>query len=63
MTYSDFTLKKIKAKLNIKLVENDLLFSAIPAISVSDHLLHTLKRNVPLALAINTKKACSELIT
>jgi hypothetical protein len=62
MAYSDFTLKKIKTDLNIKLVENRSLFSAIPASSVSNHLRHTLKRNVPLALAINIEKARSELI-
>lgn len=62
MAYSDFTLKKIKADLNIKLVENNSLFSAIQESSVSDLLINTLKRNVPLALAINTEKARSELI-
>ncbi len=62
MAYSDFTLKKIKVDLNIKLVENNSLFSAIQESSVSDFLINTLKRNVPLALAINTEKARSELI-
>ena len=62
MAYSDFTLKKIKTDLNIKLVENNSLFSTIPASSVSNHLRYTLKRNIPLALAINTEKARSELI-
>lgn len=62
MAYSDFTLKKIKADLNIKLVENNSLFSAIQESSVSDLLINMLKKNVPLALAINTEKARSELI-
>lgn len=62
MAYSDFTLKKIKANLNLKLVENNSLFSTIQESSVSDLLINTLKRNVPLALAINTEKARSELI-
>lgn len=62
MAYSDFTLKKIKTDLNIKLVEDNSLFSAILASSVSDTLINTLKRNVPLARAINTEKARSELI-
>ncbi len=62
MAYSDFTLKKIKADLNIKRVENNSLFSAIQENSVSEHLINILKRNVPLALAINTEKARSELI-
>ncbi|NJO16546.1 MAG: hypothetical protein HC877_12620 [Thioploca sp.] len=57
MAYSDFTLKKIKADLNIKRVENNSLFSAIQENSVSEHLINILKRNVPLALAINTEPA------
>lgn len=62
MAYSDFTLKKVKLDFNIKTVENSSLFSHIEAIEISDYLTNTLKRNVPLALAINTEKARSELI-
>lgn len=62
MAYSDFTLKKVKSDLNIQTVENHFLFSNIEELSISDYLAQTLKRNVPLALAINTEKARSELI-
>lgn len=62
MAYSDFTLKKVKSDLNIQTVENHSLFSNIEELSISDYLAQTLKRNVPLALAINTEKARSELI-
>ncbi|EDN70359.1 conserved hypothetical protein [Beggiatoa sp. PS] len=62
MSYSDFTLKKVKQKLNIKVVENKDLFSSVPEIAVSDHLSTTLKYNLPLALAVGTEKARSELI-
>lgn len=43
-------------------IENRSLFSDIGEIELSDYLIKTLKRNVPLALAINTEKARSELI-
>lgn len=62
MSYSDFTLKKAKQELNIKVVEDKDLFSQIPEIQVSDYLSTTLKYNLPLALAVGTEKARSELI-
>ncbi len=62
MVYSDFTLKRVKADLNIKLIEDEVLFPQIEEIEISPFLETTLKRNVPLALAINTEKARSELI-
>ncbi|MEM9538202.1 MAG: hypothetical protein AAGA60_01685 [Cyanobacteria bacterium P01_E01_bin.42] len=62
MAYSDFTLKKVKSDLGLKIVENRSLFSATPPLEISDYLSQTLKRNVPLALSINTEKARSELI-
>jgi hypothetical protein len=62
LAYSDFTLKKVKADFNIETIENKSLFSDIEELDISDYLIKTLKRNVPLALAINTEKARSELI-
>jgi hypothetical protein len=62
MSYSDFTLKKVKQKLKIKVVEDKDLFSQIKEIKVSDYLSTTLKYNLPLALAVGTEKARSELI-
>ena len=62
MAYSDFTLKKVKADFSIETVENESVFSNIVGLEISDYLAKTLKRNVPLALAINTEKARSELI-
>ncbi|NEO80249.1 hypothetical protein [Moorena sp. SIO4G3] len=62
MAYSDFTLKKVKLDFNIETVEDQSLFSNTEEIKISDYLAQTLKRNVPLALAINTEKARSELI-
>jgi len=62
MAYSDFTLKKVKSDFNLKTIENKSLFSDIQDVEISDYLKTTLKRNVPLALSINTEKARSELI-
>jgi len=62
MAYSDFTLKRVKSDLNIKIIENEALFPNIEGIEISQFLETMLKRNIPLALAINTEKARSELI-
>ena len=62
MSYSDFTLKKVKDELQLHLIEDVDLFFAIPEIQVNDFLLKILDYNVPLALAIGTEKARSELI-
>jgi hypothetical protein len=62
MSYSDFTLKKVKEELNVKVVENRDMFSHIKETEASDILLTILKYNVPLAIAIGTEKARSEMI-
>ncbi|MBF0227083.1 MAG: hypothetical protein HQK76_16690 [Desulfobacterales bacterium] len=62
MPYSNFTLKRVKAEFNLEVVENRDLFSTIEEVEVSDYLKTTLNYNVPLALAISTEKARSELI-
>src|SRR5215475_405452 len=62
MSYSDFTLQTVVKELQLVLNERTDLFVQIPESTISDHLAITLKENVPLALAINTEKARSELI-
>jgi len=62
MPYSNFTLKRIKEEFNLEIVDSRDLFSTINEIEVSDYLKTTLNYNVPLALAISTEKARSELI-
>ena len=62
MSYSDFTLKKVKDKFQLRIIENEDLFSEIKSIEISEYLKETLKYNVPLATAVNTEKARSELI-
>jgi len=62
MPYSDFNLKTVKRKLGVHLTEQEGLFSAVPDIVVSPSFQDILRENVPLARAINTEKARSELI-
>ena len=62
MPYSDFTLKRVKTELQLELIEEKGIFSAISPIEPSDLLTRNLEENVPLALAINTEKARSEFI-
>lgn len=62
MPYSNFTLKRVKEEFDLKIVENRDLFSAVEEAELSDNLKTTLNYNVPLALAVGTEKARSELI-
>jgi len=62
MSYSDFDLKKVRSAFNLDIIESENLFSNIGAVEVSAFLFEILKQNVPLALAIGTEKASSELI-
>ncbi len=62
MSYSNFDLKSVKQKLGVDLREQEGLFAGTPAVAVSPFLQEILHENVPLARAINTEKARSELI-
>ncbi|MEK8018361.1 MAG: hypothetical protein VSS75_015945 [Candidatus Parabeggiatoa sp.] len=62
MAYSDFNLKKVKSEFSLKIVETEDLFSSVKDVEISDFLAEILKNNVPIALAIGTEKASSELI-
>jgi hypothetical protein len=62
MAYSDFDLKKVKSEFSLKIVETENLFSSVEDVEMSDFLSEILTQNVPLALAIGTEKASSELI-
>jgi len=62
VSYSKFTLKRVKQEFNLDIIESQDLFAAIEAVEISDYLHTTLNYNVPLALAISTEKARSELI-
>lgn len=62
MSYSDFNLKDIRQKFNLEITEQLGLFSNTAESTITEHFKETLKDNIPLALAINTEKAKSELI-
>jgi hypothetical protein len=63
MTYSNFTLSKVKADFAIATDETQDIFADITPIQPSDLLSMVLKEQLPLAGAINTEKARSELVT
>jgi hypothetical protein len=62
MAYSNFTLSKVKADFGIITDETQDIFAEIPPIPPSNLLSIILKDQLPLAGAINTEKARSELI-
>jgi hypothetical protein len=62
MIYSDFTIDNLKEKFQLEFIEEQQLFSKIPDYTVPSELLVILEKFLPLALAIDTEKARSELI-
>lgn len=62
MAYSDFTLKKVKAELAVNIIERQGFFANIHEIVPGELLQAILHYNTPLALAIGTEKARSEMI-
>lgn len=63
MAYSDFTtLRKVSTKFELTIDETTYLSTDIAAIEPSEYLKTTLSQYLPLANAINTEKARSELI-
>ena len=62
MPYSKFTLEEVLTKFNLTLVENLGKFNNLPDVAPSKLLEETLEDNIPLAVAIATEKARSELI-
>ncbi|NEQ68199.1 MAG: hypothetical protein F6K21_22395 [Symploca sp. SIO2D2] len=63
MSYSEFrTIAQVRELFDLKVDESQNLFADTPSSKVSELLNQTLERNIPLAKAINTKKARSELL-
>ncbi len=62
MPYSKFSLKDVKEQLGIQVIEDQPLFQEPAPVPASDFLQLTLKKHVPLALAVNTEKSRSEWI-
>lgn len=62
MAYSNFTLGRLRDEFHIVPEAAPSLFAASPPRTVSPWLRETLRRGVPLATAIGTEKAKSEMI-
>ena len=62
MTYSDFTLPKVKKDFGLTVDQTQNLFADIAAVKPSELLTVTLQEYIPLATAIGTEKARSEFL-
>jgi hypothetical protein len=62
MPYSQFTLRNLVEQFNLTLEETTRLFPDVNPITPTELLSMTLQESLPLATAINTEKARSELI-
>ena len=62
MSDKDFSIKRVQVDFQLEIVEESGLFAKTPDSEVSDYFSMTLQENIPLAVAINTEKARSELI-
>ena len=62
MAYSNFTLEEVRTIFQLETVESIGLFSKIEPVMPRPHFTAELAKKVPLATAINTEKARSELI-
>ncbi len=62
MSYSNFKLETVKSRFNLDFVRDKALFAETEPIDPSHFLKQTLDEYVPLALAIHTEKARSEMI-
>ena len=62
MPYSNFTLEEVLATFQLEIVEAIGIFSDIEPVAPSAVFVAELEKKVPVAAAINTEKARSELI-
>ena len=62
MAYSKFTIDILLDRFGIQLQNRVGLFAGAPSVSIRPWLKETLEQNLPLASAIRTEKARSELI-
>ncbi|BAY97846.1 hypothetical protein NIES37_17930 [Tolypothrix tenuis PCC 7101] len=62
MSYSDFTLDKVRKAFNLTISDKINIFSSVPEIICPPLLAEILQENIPLALASNTEKSRSEMI-
>jgi hypothetical protein len=62
MSYSEFTLAKVRDDFDLTLQEGQNLFADVVGVSPSELLTSMLSDYLPLAIAINSEKARSEFI-
>ena len=62
MPYSDFTLRKVKQDFNLTIIEQNTFLDNIQPQQPSVFLAEFIKKYLPLALALNTEKARSEML-
>ncbi len=62
MPYGEFSIEEVKARFQLRIAEAEEYFAGIPPVEVSDFLARMLAENIPLAVAVSTEKARSELI-
>ena len=62
MSYSDFSLSKVKRDFNLTTVENGRFLPETQSIEPSIYLKEALSEGLPLAIATGSEKARSELI-
>ncbi|MBO3457166.1 hypothetical protein G7B40_029255 [Aetokthonos hydrillicola Thurmond2011] len=62
MAYSDFTVGKVKQTFGIETIEGTSFFPAISPAAPTSTLLEVLEENLPLAAALPSEKAKSELL-
>jgi hypothetical protein len=62
MAYNDFTLESLKKQFGLQTNEREDYFARVPPVPISDFLRGYLHENIPLAFAIGTEKARSELL-
>ena len=62
MAYGEFSIHEVKTRFHLRIAETEEYFAHVPPVSVSDFLTGMLAENIPLAVAISTEKARSELI-
>ncbi len=62
MSYEEFNLEQISSDFGLAIEENVELFADIQEVQLDEFFLRYLHNNIPLAVAISTEKAKSEMI-
>lgn len=62
MAYNNFTLSKVKRDFDLTTIESENLFKDVSSIEPNAVLIELLEEYLPLARAIGTEKAKSELL-